>query len=117
MIDTLRIGMLHLHKQLVDHVKSGYEQTHGSIAGPSALFKLLVEHPAFQWLRTLSETIVAMDEALETDPPASEEAIKDMLRGRLYPEKPNEFTQRLEECLNANKDIKDAYNALEKHLQ
>lgn len=116
MIETLRIGMLQLHKLLVDHTKEQYEKIHGTVAGPSTLFKLLVEHPSFQWLRSLSETIVAMDEALETDPPATQEAVVKMIHGRLFPEEPNEFSQKLNECMNEKQEIRDTVQVLQAHL-
>ena len=83
-INQLRSHLLTLHKALVDETQKSYEETHGTISNPHALFRLLVEEPAFQWLRPLSETIVSIDEALETDPLASKQAIIGMSMRRVH---------------------------------
>gem|GEM_PF-6384110 len=116
MIYQLRSDLLELHKQLVDISKYEYQKIHGPIAGPAALFKLLVEHSLFQWLRSLSETIVAIDEALETNPPATQEAIIKMIHRRLFPEKPNEFSQKLIDYMNEKQEIRNAVQAIKAHF-
>lgn len=109
MTDQLRSGLLALHKALVDAEKSKYEKTHGPVGGPGALFKLLVDDPSFQWLRPLSETIIAIDEALETDPPASHQAIVEMVRGRLFPSPTTEFSMTLEKTIKEFPIVKEAH--------
>jgi hypothetical protein len=106
MTDELRSTLLALHKTLVNQVKSSYEAIHGPVAGPAALFRLLVDEPAFQWLRPLSETIVGIDEALEKSEPASPEAVVEMVRGRLFPSTPTEFSQKLTEASQKNPSVK-----------
>lgn len=73
------------------------------------MFKLLVEEPSFQWLRPLSETIVAIDEALETNPPASHQAIVEMVHNRLLPAQMNDFSKGLEGAIASHEGSKDAY--------
>ena len=105
MTDLLRSTLLSLHKTLLDQAKLKYESTHGPIAGPAALFRLVLEEPSFQWMRPLSETIVAIDEALESDPPASHEAIVAMVKLRLFPDTPTTFSTELAKIQNSNPEI------------
>jgi hypothetical protein len=112
MTDQLRSSLLALHKTLVDRTKLMYEATHGPVAGPAALFRLVVEEPSFQWLRPLSETIVAIDEALETEPPASHEAIVAMVKLRLFPDTPTPFSTELAKAQKADLNITKLVDSL-----
>ena len=62
----LRKNLLHLHKTLLDWERSAYERVHGR-ASASELLKVIVEDPQFAWLRPISELIVRIDEAVETE--------------------------------------------------
>ncbi|QQR60910.1 hypothetical protein IPH19_00345 [Candidatus Uhrbacteria bacterium] len=111
MTDLLRSALLSLHKTLIDQAKQSYESTHGPIVGPAALFRLVVEEPSFQWFRPLSETIVAIDEALENNPPATHEAIVAMVKLRLFPDTATDFSRSLEIAASKSNIIKMDYNA------
>lgn len=116
-INQLKSDLLTLHKALLDEVKKTYEETHGAIANPGVLFRLVVEDQAFQWLRPLSETIVAIDEALETDPPASPKAIIGMVHDRLFPETPTELSMNLENHIKKSSAIKTTYEAIKQMMK
>jgi hypothetical protein len=116
MTDELRHALLGLHKSLVDYAKTSYESTHGPVGGPANLFRLLVDDPAFQWLRPLSETIVAIDEALETEPPATHAAIVAMVRGRLFPETATAFSEGLKKAAQDSVQIKEALAATQTRM-
>src|SRR5689334_21375811 len=49
-IRALRLGLLALHKTLIDSERRRYERDHGRIESPQAALRLLLEAPAFQWL-------------------------------------------------------------------
>jgi hypothetical protein len=73
----LRKTLLHLHKTLLDWERSAYERIHGRVSS-SELLKATVEDPQFAWLRPISELIVRIDEAVDTEPqngPVDVEAI------------------------------------------
>ena len=68
-LTELRHALLKLHKTLVDSERVGYEKTMGKIQSPNHFLQLLTDDPWFAWLRPLSQLIVAMDEALDTEEP------------------------------------------------
>jgi hypothetical protein len=57
-------ALLSLHKTLLDSERVGYEQSFGKIETPATFLNLVMGDPWFAWLRTLSEFIVQIDEAL-----------------------------------------------------
>lgn len=70
--------LLRIHKELIDHERRRYERTHGRVNSPGELFQLLISDPFFDWLRSLSQLIVAIDEYVSSkDPvePAAGEAL------------------------------------------
>jgi hypothetical protein len=60
-----------VHGVLIDAVRLDYEREHGDIQSPAALLQLVVNDPAFAWLRPLSGLMARVDElseAKEVDP-------------------------------------------------
>ncbi len=53
-VDELRHTLLDLHKSLLDAQRIRYERDHGRISTSGEFLGLVLEHPAFAWLRTLS---------------------------------------------------------------
>ena len=70
-IETVRRRLLDLHKILLEVQRASHERVHGRVASME-LLPLVIEDEAFAWLRTVSETIVRMDEMLETEEPVTE---------------------------------------------
>lgn len=68
-LTALRHALLKLHKALVDSERVGYEKVMGKIQSPNHFLQLLTTDPWFAWLRPLSQLVVAMDEALDSDEP------------------------------------------------
>ena len=66
-VRALRLSLLALHKALIDAERRRYERLYGRIESPHAALRLLLDHPAFQWLHPLAELIVQMDEHLAED--------------------------------------------------
>jgi len=64
-LGELRNGLLRLHKLLLDRERNHYQLEHGPVESEHALLGLVLSHPQFQWLRTLSELIVNIDESME----------------------------------------------------
>jgi hypothetical protein len=59
-----RLGLLELHKALLDGEREKYEQIHGRVTAVKML-QLAFQDAQFAWLRSLSELIVRIDELLE----------------------------------------------------
>jgi hypothetical protein len=65
--------LLHFHKTLLELVKASYERDVAPITSTSQYLKLVLEDPAFQWLRELSAFIVVIDEGLaQKEPPMTD---------------------------------------------
>lgn len=66
-LERLRHALLSLHKTLVDSERITYEKTIGAIQSPNHFLQLLTRDPWFAWLQPLSQLIVSMDEALDSE--------------------------------------------------
>jgi hypothetical protein len=76
----LRLGLLRLHKALLDTEREAYERMHGQVTG-GELLQLVINHEQFAWLRPVSELIVRIDEMLDADEPATAEDAEALLAG------------------------------------
>ena len=73
-LKSLRDGLLHLHKSLLELERSAYERDVAKITSTGQYLNLVLDDPAFLWLRELSAFIVMIDEALaQKAPPLAEE--------------------------------------------
>jgi len=61
----VRHSLLELHRALLDAQRIRYERDHGRIETSGEFLGLVLEHPAFEWLRELSALIAQLDEWLE----------------------------------------------------
>jgi hypothetical protein len=64
-LNALALSLRHFHSALLDFAKTEYELLHGKIKGPFALYSLVVNDSAFQWLRPLSALMATLDEVLD----------------------------------------------------
>jgi hypothetical protein len=64
-VAEMRHALLDLHKALLDAQRVRYEREHGRISTANEFLGLVLEHPAFAWLRTLSALIARLDEWME----------------------------------------------------
>jgi hypothetical protein len=66
--------LLHLHKSLLELERAAYERDVAKITSTGQYLNLVLDDPAFLWLRELSAFIVMIDEALaQKAPPLAEE--------------------------------------------
>ena len=70
----VRRGLLGLHKTLLESERDTFERARGRIESSGEFLQLVMNDPWFAWLRHLSELIVQMDEMLDADEQATEEA-------------------------------------------
>jgi hypothetical protein len=95
----LRLGLLRLHKVLLDMERINYEKVHGQV-NSGELLQLVLNHPQFNWLRMISALVVEIDEALDGDEPATLRHCEDLIsQARLLLTSP------------ANEDFKTKYQA------
>jgi hypothetical protein len=72
-LKTLRDGLLRLHKSLLELERAAYERDVAPITSTGQYLNLVMDDPAFKWLRELSAFIVIVDEALaQKTPPLAE---------------------------------------------
>jgi len=70
-LSALRLGLMALHKTLIESEKAVYEETFGEIASPNQFLQLLIADPWFAWLHPVSELVVAIDELLDGKEPVT----------------------------------------------
>ncbi len=67
--------LLKLHKNLIDHERSIYEEMNGTQT-PGQFLNVLLEDPDFAWLRKFSTLIVDIDEMFAQKDGYTEEAVE-----------------------------------------
>ena len=72
-LTTLRNGLLHLHKALMELERAAYERDVERITSTGQYLNLVLNDPWFSWLRELSQFIVLVDETLVQEEPAGAE--------------------------------------------
>src|SRR5258708_20679338 len=91
-VQEMRHMLLALHKSLLDAQRIRYEREHGRIPSSQALLGLVLEHPAFAWLRSMSALIARLDEWMEEGDAASAGDLAEMiaaLRSLIQAESPH----------------------------
>lgn len=104
----LRLGLLRLHKTLLDAERDAYERVHGQVTG-GELLQLVINHEQFAWLHPVSELIVRIDEMLDADEPATADDAEALLAGARSLLKPSEagsgFGQRYFTAIQQEPDV------------
>jgi hypothetical protein len=91
-VQELRHMLLAIHKSLLDAQRVRYEREHGRIPSSQAFLGLVLEHPAFAWLRSMSALIARLDEWMEEGEAASQDELTGMvaaLRSLIQAESPH----------------------------
>jgi hypothetical protein len=74
LLREVRSELLHLHQTLLNMERRNFERIHGSVTS-GELLQLVLNHPQFAWLRTISALVTQIDELLDTDEPAADEEV------------------------------------------
>ncbi len=74
-LKDVRLGLLRLHKALIDAERGEVERRSGPLSNGHFL-QMLIQDETFAWLRPFSEMIVQMDEAFATREPIPEESAR-----------------------------------------
>lgn len=117
---ALRLGVLALHKALIDHERQRYERVNGRIENPFAALRIVLDSPWFRWLHPLAELIVQMDERLSDDTPMQAihvEAFVDRIHSLLRRDDGDEsFRREYHRALQEAPDVVMAHAAVVKRL-
>ena len=71
-LNDARLGLLALHKALLEYERIRYERTHGRLESSGQFLQLAINDPHFAWLRPISELVVQIDQLLSSDEPGAE---------------------------------------------
>ena len=69
LLTDLRLGLLRLHKALLEMERINYEKVSGRV-NSGELLQIVLNHPQFGWLRIISALVVEIDEILNGEEPA-----------------------------------------------
>ena len=114
-MEALRHALLDLHKALIAAERVVIERGRGRLTA-TEMWNLLVADPALAWLRSLSEVIVRIDEALdgaELDPAE----LRSFVRALLVADPDgSEFHRRYGEVLQQSPEVVLAHRAVARLL-
>ena len=114
-----RVHLLELHKSLVDAERERYERQHGRVDSPHQMLRLLMQDPAFAWLRPVSALIVQADERLSDAAPldrADADALGREVRRLLDGASDAAFRDEYHRVLQTSPDVVMAHGRLLAHL-
>lgn len=115
-LNQLHTELLELHKALLEFEKGKYEAVYGKIATPYQYLDIVIKHPAFAWLRTLSEAIVSADGLDREDVRKQDEEIKSSIKRLLDLTNTEEFGQKYSLAVNESADVAYAHAKVMKSL-
>ena len=75
-IAQLRHELLELHRAVLAAQRIQYERSHGRIETSGEFLGLVLNHPEFDWIRSLSALIAQMDEWADEGDAASDEELE-----------------------------------------
>jgi hypothetical protein len=108
-LQSLRVPLLDLHKAIVDSERVQYEKTFGKIHSPNQFLHLLTNDPWFAWLSPLSQLIVSIDEALDSEEPLTSKAVESLFKETAHMLKASEtgegFSKHYFEALQRDPDV------------
>lgn len=110
----LRLGLLRLHKTLLEMEHINYEKIHGQV-NSGELLQLVLNHPQFNWLRMISAFVVEIDEALDSDEPATVSDVENLIgQARVLFTSPEneEFKTRYQAALQREPGVVLAHSAV-----
>jgi len=110
----LRLGLLRLHKVLIEMERINYEKVHGQV-NSGELLQLVLNHAQFNWLRMISALVVEIDEALDGDEPATVSDFENLIsQARLLFASPEneEFNTRYQSALQREPDVVVAHSVV-----
>ena len=112
-LDAAHAGLLRVHKTIIDHERTRYERSRGTVGGPLEFLQLVLNDPWFAWLRPVSELIVQIDELTASKEPAEPrrgEALLEQARELLVPnESGDTFAREYYRAMQESPDVAIAH--------
>ena len=115
----LRLGLLRLHKALLERERVNFERVTGRVSS-GELLQLVINHPQFAWLRTISALVIQIDEMLDADEPGVDEDVTDLITQarQLFKSSDNEeFRRKYQTALQQEPEVVMAHSELMKLLR
>ena len=110
----LRLGLLRLHKALLEMERINFEKVFGAV-NSGELLQLVINHAQFGWLRIISTLVVEIDEVLTRDEPATLSDFEDLIsQARLLFTSPGneEFKTKYQAALQREPAVVMAHSAV-----
>ncbi|HLL91213.1 MAG TPA: hypothetical protein VK324_18085 [Tepidisphaeraceae bacterium] len=112
-LDAARLGLLTVHKALLDYERSSFESLNGPVASSGQFLQIVINDPFFAWLHPLSQMIVQIDEVeVSREPTALADATallaraKDMIQPN---ESGDEFQRRYHHAIQESAEVAVAH--------
>jgi hypothetical protein len=114
-IEAARRGLMQVHRALIDAERLRYERVHGRVDGAGRLLHLVINDPAFAWVRPLSSLIVRMDTLLAEEGTLDSDevdALIEQARRHLRPDAAgSEFARLYDQAIQESPDVVLAHGA------
>ena len=113
-LGDIRLGLLRLHKTLLEMERTDYEKVFGRVTA-GELLQLVINHAQFGWLRLISALVVEIDEVLTDDEPATLDDFEQLIsQARLLLTSPDndEFKTKYQAALQREPAVVMAHSAV-----
>ena len=108
----LRLGLLRLHKALLEMERINFEKLFGRV-NRGELLQLVINHTQFGWLRMISALVVEIDEILNGDEPATLKDFDDLFsQARLLFTSNEEFKTKYQAALEREPAVVMAHSTV-----
>jgi len=108
----LRLGLLRLHKALLEMERINFEKLFGRV-NRGELLQLVINHAQFGWLRMISALVVEIDEILNGDEPATLKDFDDLFsQARLLFTSNGEFKTKYQAALEREPAVVMAHSTV-----
>lgn len=112
-LGAARLGLLAVHKALLDYERSSFESLNGPVDGNAAFLQIVIHDPFFAWLRPMTEMIVQIDEVeVSQEPTALADATALLARAKdlVQPnESGDEFQRRYHHAIQESPEVAVAH--------
>ena len=117
---AIRLALLRLHKGLLEVERLRFEREFGRVDDGLPFLKLVVDDPAFAWLRPLSALIVEFDEQLDDAEPVTSigaTRLREEARMLTTPEKGgSEYAHNYDRAMQESPDVLFLHRAVARAL-
>ena len=115
----LRLGLLRLHKTVMERERINFERVSGRVSS-GELLQLVINHPQFAWLRMISALVTQIDEMLDSDEDVGDVEVTNLIRHtrQLFTSSDDEeFQLKYQRALQQEPEVVMAHSELMKLLR